>query len=97
MWKHVLSLFCFFWLVYLYSEDAQYGRAIGRSVIGALFLLFFGLYMLISNWRNKNHQKKEGNFVVIKKTNDLSKNKKKRTESKGTRKRNREKSKDIKK
>lgn len=81
----------------MYSEDAQYGRAIGRSVIGALFLLFFGLYMLISNWRNKNHQKKEGNFVVIKKTNDLSKNKKKRTESKGTRKRNREKSKDIKK
>lgn len=59
--KVIVGLFCLAWLVYSYSEGIQYGRAIGRCIVGVLILVFLGFYMLISNWRNKKHQKNKEN------------------------------------
>lgn len=84
--------------------NAGRGNVWGVFIWTPFALLIYGILILYLKRSDKYRKrsgkifgKVEGNPVVIAKTKDLFKTKKMRTKPKGTRKRNREKSKDIKK
>ena len=83
MWKLILSIICLALLIYSYSEGTQSGRAVGRTALGVLFLLLFGLYMFILNWKDKKNRKVEKAPVVVKKMSE-NKNQKLSAKNKGS-------------